>query len=449
MRKSLKILTLLLVLAPIGFVVIFAGCESYRNSITGHVNESVAGDSLIIKYDISYRIRDIDSVALQLLPDSWDVNYPEEVRIRDSLIRSLGDSLRCCREPGWSVSTRTSDSSGERPALVKDTLACWWYTLSINAVDSILKIAQIDSLRRRSVPCWWQVEGASVDTAIQADSIIYRSRDGLGNYRTRSTGRLVYRLAGKRVPTAYCLKIFVPTNGANWFLEPNPIWKGIIPRRPTIWRYPFREHGRYVGMEGGIGASKFDRGGIRGSSHDHTYMPFLGIGFLYYCPTTIYQFSGQLFGIDSTGEPPSLTSSFLGLRYYLCGRNSIGPSILGGLEYTNFIRGTGSERIEKNDLGAAVGIGYENSFDRATYIYHSGQGGYHELEVLVGMTAIQQGKAGLKLSIQRGGGIRFATIQAYMENRIDFRTMVLHSRRSLLVQALIYSGLAAGWLLVN
>lgn len=202
-------------------------------------------------------------------------------------------------------------------------------------------------------------------------------------------------------------------------------------------------------MAGGIGASKFSHSGLNTGHSDLDHMPALTIGLSYYSPLTIYQISGELCGLDSSGSTPSLgTLSPLGIRHFPFGRNSAGWSIYGAAEFTEFEAHTKYANIDRNNFGFEIGIGYDTDFDRFTYSYHTAQGGYHELELLVGLVAIQQGKAGLKASLLKGEVIRFATVQVYLENRILFETMELHRPRSLLTQALIYAGMLTAWFLV-
>lgn len=435
------------VLAAFGLIILITGCASYQDDARGRVVESVIRDSITITYDVAFKRRDIDSAALQLLPGSSGIYFAEEARIKDSLIRSLGDSLACCHTPlTWLFPWTRASSADRLERLFKDTLNCWWMNLPYKTVDSISKFAQIDSLRRRSVPCSWAEEAAGVDTVLQADSIIYRrdKQQGLGH--PEAAGRLAYWLPGRKVPERYCLKIYAPAANKNRASGDISIWDGIIPPRPTTATFDFDEHGGMVGMAGGIGVSRFDRAARLGVSEDHSSSASLVIGFLYYSPTTIYQFSIQGYGgLDSTRQDPGLFSVLFGARHYLGRRNSIGPSLLGALEYSSFTGGEGSGVVEHGCVGAALGTGYETDFDRATYIYHTGQGGYHELEILIGLKAFQQAKAGFKLNVLRGGGIRFAALQAYMENRVDPGTMAFHNRRPFLVQALICSGLVTGW----
>ena len=296
----------------------------------------------------------------------------------------------------------------------------------------------------------WTAESKGIDTVLQGDSVVYRSVEQQGSHNRRAVGRLVYWLPGRKVPEGYGLKIYAPATNKGKAAKIVSIWNGIIPRRPTTSTYRFREDGGWIGMAGGFGVSTFNGREMPGVGSGHTYLLSLGLGFLYYSPTTTYQFSGQGYGgPDSTGQNPGLLSVQFGARYYLKRRNSIGPSLLGALEYSSFTGGKGSGIIEHGGVGVALGTGYETDFDRATYIYHTAQGGYHEFEILIGLTAFQQGKAGFKLDVLRGGGIRFAALQAYMENRVDLRTMVFHNRRPFLVQAMICSGLVAGWFLAR
>jgi hypothetical protein len=320
----------------------------------------------------------------------------------------------------------------------------------LHYVISILAKGPLDSLRKLSIPCTWGITDTSRDTILQADSILYRKSVDSEKGGPRLTGTLNFHPLETVPPSAYCLK-FYDADMDSFSLSIDPLkflWKGIIPRRPRVKLFRFHEKGGSLGGAGGIGVSKFSGSGLVSANTATDYGLALTFGFLYYSPPAIYQISGELYGVDTSANAPSLSAfTALGMRRYPFTRNSAGWSWYGALEFANFKAKSGTAVIDDSRFGLEIGIGYDTDFDRLTYSFHTCQGGYHEMEFLVGLVALQQGKAGLKASFLKGDAIRFATIQAYMENRVDFRTMELHYPRSLPVQALIYAGMIAVWAL--
>ncbi|MBU0984604.1 MAG: hypothetical protein KKA42_12075 [candidate division Zixibacteria bacterium] len=458
-------------------LLLSTGCSINRRAITGQVEARQSHDTLTIQYDISVRDGDLDSVAIQLLQDYNRrlVRYDALDRVRDSLYRSLGDSLDCCFPmileslllPGQPV--RSLDSAEYNDLLSR---TCWWMLppSRIEAgvprtffgshilipghntyIDSIIARGPLDSLRKHSIPCSWSLDTGPQHTDIQTDSILYRRNpDSVQNNR-RFTGTLQFDTYQAALPEAYCIKYYGGSGSrANRHANPlRTIWEGVLPPEPQIRMYRFREEGGFVGMAGGLGASTFSRGGLPSTHAGTDRMPALTIGFLYYSPSTIYQVSAEMCGMDSTGEVPALgTFSPINIRHFPFTRNSRGLSAYGGLEFTAFKADVDFAEINNHRFGLELGAGYDTDFNRLTYSYHTNQGGYHEVELLVGMVALEQGKAGVKLSFLQGDLIRFATIQAYMENRIGFETLEFRRPLSLPAQALVYAGMITAWALV-
>ncbi|UCG60327.1 MAG: hypothetical protein JSV52_08300 [Candidatus Zixiibacteriota bacterium] len=315
-----------------------------------------------------------------------------------------------------------------------------------------MNTAPLDSLRKISIPCAWGKNETIVTPAWSTDSVIYRAAGFADEKPIRIKGGVTYALAGNSRPEFYTLKLY-GQNSDNEISLPYPeniLWAGIIPPRPMTRRFRFGEKGGFLGMAGGLGVSKFVNDRFTASNSGTDYMPDLMLGLLYYSPSAVYQASFELNGVDSSGRVPSLsTASPLGVRYYPFSRSSQGFSFHGASEFTFFEAQVGGQKIEDNEFGAEVGVGYDTDFDRLTYSYHTAQGGYHEVELLIGITALQQGKAGLKASVLTGDKIKFATIQAYMENRLDFETMIFRNPRSLRARVAALAGLIGLWFIVQ
>ncbi len=468
-KFKIRLIVLLAVLVACSYL---NSCAPHTIKITGQVEAFPASDTLSVEYDIHVRGNDIDSIAIQLLPkfNHRSVWYEVESRVKDSLYRSLGDSLDCCftQLRGRLISQLRDSLSDTAEILPTTPPLCWWiptpdtsannlpypplpYYSSMYRmayIDSILESGHLDSLRKLSIPCTWGTADTSHDTILQSDSILYRKGINPENDGLRVTGTLNYFPFDRVQPSAYCLKLYIANmEQSDFFIDPLvSLWEGIIPRRPRTKLYRFQEQGGFLGMAGGMGISKFSRSDLASANTSTDFMPAFTIGFSYYSPSAIYQFSGELFGTDSSRNVTSLsTISPLGIRHYPFTRNSAGWSWYGAVEFTTFKAESGTGAIEDKSFGLEIGVGYDTDFDRITYSYHTNQGGYHEMEFLAGLVALQQGKAGLKVSFLKGNIIQFATIQAYMENRIDFQTMEFHRSHSLPVQALIYASIIAVW----
>jgi hypothetical protein len=459
--------------ALLAILILLNGCSLHKGNITGRADAILTGSKINVEYDFHVRGDNIDSVAFQLIPEfrRTSIQYESEDRVKDSLYRSLGDSLDCCHS-GWAgfllELIRNSRSDTLNPKISIAPL-CWW-TSSVDTstdkspvyisrsgdptkgsryIDSVLKSVPLDSLRKISIPCSWKSAGTKYDKILQSDTILYRTNTVSKKGCPRLSGQFSYDASDNPPPQGYCLKVYGGNiEQSSIIYNPLPkIWEGIIPNRPQVSTFRFNEKGGFLGMAMGLGVSKFSRFGLSTSNSVIDYLKALSCGFSYYSPTAIYQFSGELRGMDRSGKKPRLgILSSLGIRHYPFTRNSSGLSWYGAIEFSEFK--AREVEIDNSDFGFEFGLGYDTDFDRITYSYHTGQGGFHELEILVGLIAIQQGKAGLKASLLKSDIIRFATIQAYMENRVDFKTMELHNPRSLVTQALIYAGLITAWALI-
>ncbi len=276
--------------------------------------------------------------------------------------------------------------------------------------------------------------------------MVYRASD-TKRREVSANGQLTLPLNGTVLPEAYCVKTYGESERE---LTPplNVIWAGVVPPRPMTRVYRCKEEGKGLGLAGGIGLQRFDRDGLpfqEGVSSNAS----IHFGILYYTPSTQYQVFGEVDGLDSTGTNPSIgTSSPLGIRHYPFTRSTDGFSCYGGLEGTFLCARKDRTQYDVNDLGLELGIGYDTDFDRLTYSYHTGQKGFHEIELFVGFQALQQAKVGVKLKYLYGDVIRASMLQLYMENRFWIETMERYNRRPLLLQAALYAGMAAAWAVV-
>ncbi len=449
-----------------------AGCSTHKPKFRGSVELRPTGNSVTVDYDLHIKAEHIDSIAIQLLPerDYRLVTHETETRIRDSLYWSLSSDADCCFDFGlfwWDMISRAPDSVAEN---FRDMNYCWWCEFFDEAltmeptpfcpriglnqspwfIDSVLEVTSLDSLRRVSVPCTWQdcePDSAHQPPPYQSDLVVYRADDASGG-EVAADGQLTLPLNSTVLPEAYCVKAY---GEAERELAPplDVIWAGVVPPRPMTRLYRFEEEGKGLGMAGGIGLQSFDRSGLP-SQEGISNNVSIHFGILYYTPSTQYQVFGEVDGLDSSGTNPSIGSfTPLGVRHYPFTRSTDGLSMYGGLEGTFMRARKEGQSYDVNDFGAELGLGYDTDFDRLTYSYHTGQEGFHEVELLVGFQALQQAKVGVKLKCLYGDVIRVSTLQLYMENRLDYETMERHNRRPFLLQAALYAGMAAAWATVN
>jgi len=471
-------------------LIVISGCSLHRPYLSGEVTSETKNDALTITYDIHIKNPDIDSVAFQLLPaDSpargvhRNIYYASEERVKDSIVRSLGDSLPCCFDfPGSDFrGLRGTAREGATGALDTNRL-CWWQRVSypIPEIDSILAAGPLDSLRKVSVSCGWKYLAsrdpeAHIDTILQADSAIFSSAIDDHEFRPERIqksngsavsmrGRLCYPVKGYREPARYALKLYSgrKTESADQvrrkaFVFPEQyaremIWKGVIPARPETKTYATAESGNMLGMLGGIGAVKNDIFTLpsRPAVAEPRYGFSLDFGVMYYTPHFIHAVDFALLNSESpddSGGANNLGSVMLSTRSHPRRAVSRGPYLAAGCGYSDLSADHDKKELSGEDaFDLRLGGGYETSFDRIEYAYHIAHGGYHRFDLLVGMAAMAQGKAGLRWSLLTGDQIRTSAIGVYMENRFFDDTMRdLFNRRSLLAQAALYAGMIAGW----
>ena len=484
-----------------------SGCSIHRPYLSGEVTSRVKNDTLIIKYDIHIKNPAIDSVAFQLLPTddskgrvSYDVYYASEERVKDSVYRSLGDSLPCCIDLPFQMlrAIRKGTAVGTASRLDTNSL-CWWNTLSspktdsilesINPnifcllcykllVDSVLKVASLDGLRKISVPCGWRYRASSgpeshIDTILQADSVIF-GRDPkvidrcFGRVQESNSsavsmqGQLRYPVNGYQEPVQYALKYYAMND--NDTIAPfrndlsdgryarQKVWGGVIPPRPKTEVYRFAESGNMLGMLGGIGGAKNDIFALpsRPAITEPNYGFSLAWGVMYYTPHFIHTLEWELLNGASSNESEgatNLNSVLLATRYHSRRAVSRGPLFTAGFGFSDLSMNHDKVELAGDEaFDLRVGAGYETSFDRIEYAYHTAHGGYHRFDLLVGIAALTQGKAGLKWSLLTGDRVRTSALELYMENRFFSETMRnLCNSRPLIVQAALYAGIIAGW----
>lgn len=472
-------------------LIVISGCSLHRPYLSGDVTSETKNDTLTITYDIHIKNPDIDSVAFQLLPaDSpaggvhRNIYYASEERVKDSIVRSLGDSLPCCFDfPGSDLRGPRGTAREGATGVLDTNRLCWWQRVSypIPVIDSILAAGPLDSLRKVSVPCGWTYLAsrdpeAHIDTILQADSVIYvcspNALDRLAG-RTHGSdgstismqGRLRYPIADHRESVPYALKIYSRNNiddtdaiiysSVVWADDQyvrEKIWRGVIPARPETKTYATAESGNMLGMLGGIGAVKNDLFALpsRPAVTEPRYGFSLDFGVMYYTPHFIHAVDFALLNSESpddSGGANNLGSVILSTRYHPRRAVSRGPYLAAGCGYSDLSADHDKKELSGEDaFDLRLGGGYETSFDRIEYAYHIAHGGYHRFDLLVGMAAMAQGKAGLRWSLLTGDQIRTSAIGVYMENRFFDDTMRdLFNRRSLLAQAALYAGMIAGW----
>ncbi|MDD4051384.1 MAG: hypothetical protein PHR28_05730, partial [candidate division Zixibacteria bacterium] len=383
----------LFILACFGLSCI-SGCSIHRQYLSGEVTSRVKNDTLVITYDIHIKNPAIDSVAFQLLPTgdtrgrvSYEVYYASEERVKDSVYRSLGDSLPCCIDLPRSLISDIRRTRKEGKTGGPDTTRiCWWNTLSYPnldtifgppfsspyhtsykpLVDSILQVASLDSLRKMSVPCWWKrwdFRGTEfyIDTVLQADSVIFNREAGsfvdlFGRVQQSNgsiismRGQLRYPVTGYREPARYALKYYAKNDNdtiapfrndlSNGQYARQKVWGGVIPPRPKTEIYRSAESGNMLGMSGGIGGAKNDIFALssRPAIIDPNYGFSLAWGVMYYTPHFIHTIDFDLLNSASTGDSGvanDLGSVLLSTRYHPLRTVSRGPLFTAGFGYSD------------------------------------------------------------------------------------------------------------------
>jgi len=452
------------------------GCSGPRGGMLGRLEYTRIQDSLRVDYNLRlpFKGTEVDSVAIQIRPGGpgGSIWYEADRRVKDSLYRTLGDSLECC-VPAKGLTRRGEEApdSGQTPRMQP----CWWtewpdsvqtheippWSSSLvppayRVHEQVLPTGEaLDSLRRRSIPCWWgwSYVDSRIDTALQRNEIIYRKGDAPRRGRIKSKGTLTRPLKSPNDPETYCVLLYLPGENHPRFSSfqepPGGLWDGILPAGPRTLTYRFNDHGKGIGMCGGVGAVSLASGTPYGNEGEE-YDGNLNVGLLYYTPSTVYEISAELYGLDTTESNISLTDfTLMGVRHYPYTAPSRGLSYYGAVEVLKYQEQVESNTFNRTRGSTEFGIGYDTDYNRFTYSYHTGHGGFHELSCLVGYEAIQLGKGGMKLSYLRGPNVRMAVIQLYMENRIDFRTMMLPRPGSFPDQLIVWGGMIAGWALIN
>ena len=458
---------------------LLSGCSFVSPHMDGEIEATRIRDTLYVSYDVHSYSGEIDSIALQLLPGgrSTDVVYAAEERVKDSLYKSLGDSIPCCRHyliaraiakakgvtvdslehlDGIPVCWGTEPLAGSRFDLPFSPMIV--YPVNKNA-EVFANTDNLDSLRRISVPCSWAVYDsiAGIDRGIREDSVLFRMTADRNQAGNSSSGVLRYFYNEFRGESSYCLKVYgvddrYPSDGSLYYPA---VWRGVLPNRPEVNKYQFEDRGRMLGMMGGVGIASFD---IPDSPHWHFAVDkdaqiLLSGGILYYMPSAILGSFFELYGMSdsasnySGGNLQSVTP--LSVRYYPGSKSSYGASFYGGIEYASHEYSEDAYQHSDKGWGVEIGTAYESYYDRLAYSYHTEVGGFHEFELLLGMNATQKGKAGFKLTYLHGPEVRFAGLQAYMENRFFSDTLEPHRPRSRLLTVALWAGMAAGWMLIH